>query len=136
MTMIKHISKKTVLTFHQQLIASYGGLEGMRDEGLLESALAQADVTMFGEHLHQDIFEMAAAYGYHLCQNPPFIDGNKRVALVVMDTFLRVNGWEITADDKAVYSMMLNLADSRINKGQLAEWLRGNCESRGIRNEQ
>lgn len=127
MKTIKHIRKKTVLTFHKQLLEDYGGHEGLLDEGLLESALAQAETTMFGEHLHQDIFEMAAAYGYHLCQNHPFIDGNKRVAFVVMDTFLRVNGWEITAEDRAIYVLMLALASSQIDKSQLAQWLRENC---------
>jgi len=128
MKTIKHIRKNIVLTFHKQLIGSYGGLEGLRDEGLLESALAQADITMFGENLHQDIFAMAAAYGYHLCQNHPFVDGNKRVAFVVMDTFLRVNGWEITAEDRAIYSLMSNLAGGQIDKSQLAQWLRDNCK--------
>jgi len=74
---IKYISMKVVLSFHKQLIVDYGGLEGLRDEGLLESALAQPESTMFGAELHQDIVEMAAAYGYHLCQNHPFVDGNK-----------------------------------------------------------
>jgi len=128
MKTIRHIRKNIVLTFHQQLIESYGGLEGLRDEGLLESALAQADITMFVENLHQDIFAMAAAYGYHLCQNHPFIDGNKRVAFVVMDTFLRVNGWEITAEDRAIYAWMSNLASGQIDKSQLAQWLRDNCK--------
>jgi len=128
MKTIKHIRKNIVLTFHKQLIESYGGLEGLRDEGLLESALAQADITMFGENLHQDIFAMAAAYGYHLCQNHPFLDGNKRLAFVVMDTFLRVNGWEITAEDRAIYSLMLNLAGGQIDKSQLAHWLHDNCK--------
>lgn len=128
MKTIKYIKKNIVLTFHRQLIEDYGGLDGLRDEGLLESALAQAETTMFGEYLHQDIFEMAAAYGYHLCQNHPFIDGNKRVAFVVMDTFLRVNGWEITADDRAIYSLMLDLANGQIEKSQLAQWLRENCK--------
>ena len=125
---IKYIKKNIVLTFHKQLIEDYGGLDGLRDEGLLDSALAQAETTMFGEYLHRDIFEMASAYGYHLCQNHPFIDGNKRIAFVVMDTFLRVNGWEIAAEERAIYSLMLALADDQIDKIQLAQWLKENCE--------
>ncbi len=128
MKTIKYIKKNIVLTFHRQLIEDYGGLDGLRDEGLLESALAQAETTVFGEYLHQDIFEMASAYGYHLCQNHPFIDGNKRVAFVVMDTFLRINGWEIAAEDRAIYSLMINLAGGQIDKSQLAQWLRDNCK--------
>lgn len=127
MKTVKYIKKNVVLTFHRKLIDDYGGLDGLRDEGLLESALAQAETTMFGEYLHQDIFEMASAYGYHLCQNHPFVDGNKRIALVVMDTFLRVNGWEITAEDRAIYSLMLALASGQVDKSQLAQCLRENC---------
>ncbi|MEN6463408.1 MAG: type II toxin-antitoxin system death-on-curing family toxin [Syntrophomonas sp.] len=127
MTIVKFIKKGTVLIFHKQLIDDYGGVNGLRDEGLLDSALAQVKTTMFGEYLHRDIIEMAAAYGYHLCQNHPFIDGNKRIAFVVMDTFLQVNGWEIIADERAVFSLMLDLADDKIDKNQLAEWLRENC---------
>lgn len=127
MTIIKFIKKDTVLIFHKQLIEDYGGMKGLRDEGLLDSALAQAKTTMFGEYLHQDVIEMAAAYGYRLCQDHPFIDGNKRIALVVTDTFLQVNGWELTADERAVFSLMLDLADDKINKAQLAQWLRENC---------
>jgi len=115
------------LIFHKRLILDYGGLDGLRDEGLLESALAQPEATMFGSELHQNIFEMAAAYGYHLCQNHPFIDGNKRIAFVVMDTFLRFNGWEMVADEEAIYVLMLALASGEVDKPQLAEWLRGNC---------
>ncbi|PKM78498.1 MAG: hypothetical protein CVU90_01815 [Firmicutes bacterium HGW-Firmicutes-15] len=63
------------------------------------------------------------AYGYHLYQNHPFVDSNKRIGLVVMDTFLRVNGWEITAEDRAIYSLMLALANGQIDKSQLAQWL-------------
>lgn len=127
MTIVKFIKKGTVLIFHKQLIEDYGGVNGLRDEGLLDSALAQAKTTMFGEYLHRDIIEMAAAYGYYLCQDHPFIDGNKRIAFVVMDTFLQVNGWEIIADERAVFSLMLDLADDKIDKNQLAEWLRENC---------
>lgn len=125
---IKFINKQIVLFFHQQLIEEYGGHPGLRDEGLLDSALAQPQATMFEEDLHQDILEMAAAYAYHLCQNHVFIDGNKRIALVVLDTFLQLNGWEITAGERTVYSLMLELADGNINKTQLAQWLRENCK--------
>jgi death-on-curing protein len=124
---IKYIPKQVVLAFHKQLIVDYGGLDGLRDEGLLESALAQPESTIFGSELHQNIFEMAAAYGYHLCQNHPFVDGNKRIAFVVMDTFLRVNGWEVVAEERPIYALMLALASGQIDKHQLAQWLRENC---------
>jgi len=124
---IKYISLKVVLAFHKQLILDYGGLEGLQDEGLLESALAQPELTMFGAELHHDIFEMAAAHGYHLYQNHPFVDGNKRIALVVMDTFLRVNSWEMVAEERDIYALMVALASGQLSETQLAHWLRENC---------
>jgi death-on-curing protein len=127
MNPIKYISKKVGLAFHKQLIVDYSGLDGLRDEGLLESALAQPESTMFGAELHHNVFEMAAAYGYHLCQNHPFVDGNKRIAFVVMDTFLRINGWEVVAEERAIYTLMLALASGQIDKPHLAQWLRENC---------
>lgn len=128
MKSIKFIPKHIVLLFHQQLIEEYGGHHGLRDEGLLDSALAQPQATMFGENLQLDIFEMAAAYAYHFYQNHAFIDGNKRIALVVLDTFLHLNGWEITAGERTIYSLMLELADGNIDKAQLAQWLKENCK--------
>jgi death-on-curing protein len=129
MSQFRFIKKEIVLFFHQQLIKEYGGLNGIRDEGLLDSALAQPHMTISGDYVHKDIFEMAAAYGYHLCNNHPFLDGNKRVALVVMDTFLQVNGWDLIADEKSMYQIMLQLAESQLTKLELAEWLRKHCEN-------
>ncbi|MBC7075709.1 MAG: type II toxin-antitoxin system death-on-curing family toxin [Syntrophomonadaceae bacterium] len=126
MNKIRFITKKTVLYFHTKLIEEFGGINGIRDEGMLDSALAQAQIAIEGEYLHQDIFAMAAAYGFHLCRNHPFTDGNKRIALVVMDTFLYMNGQELLAAEKDAYITMLELAAGNISKEQLAEWLRTN----------
>jgi death-on-curing protein len=86
--MIKFLDAETITTFHNDLIETYGGTRGLRDSGLLESALAQPKAQFGGEYLHDGIFEMASAYGFHICKNHPFIDGNKRSALVAMYTFL------------------------------------------------
>jgi len=128
MNKIRFITKKTVLYFHTKLIEEFGGINGIRDEGMLDSALAQAQIAIEGEYLHQDIFAMAAAYGFHLCRNHPFTDGNKRIALVVMDTFLYMNGQELLATEKDAYITMLELAAGNISKEQLAEWLRTNSQ--------
>lgn len=85
-----------VLNIHARQIEKFGGTNGIRDEGLLESALAQPQVTFGGQLLHPTIPAQAAAYLYHLAMNHPFIDGNKRTAFAVMDTFLRVNGYVLT----------------------------------------
>ncbi len=83
-------------------------------------------MTIEGRFVHKTIFEKAAAYGYHLCKNHPFVDGNKRVALVLMDIFLERNGWEIVAHEEQIYSMMLDLASGKLIKAQLASWLKKN----------
>ncbi|WP_293253487.1 MULTISPECIES: type II toxin-antitoxin system death-on-curing family toxin [unclassified Microcoleus] len=88
----RFISLDEVLELHEDQISSFGGTSGVRDEGLLESALAQPQATFGGQLLHPTISEQAAAYLYHLAMNHPFIDGNKRTAFAVADTFLRLNG--------------------------------------------
>jgi len=85
------VSKSMVLSIHARQIERFGGTPGVRDEGLLESALAQPQATFGGQFLHPTISEQAAAYLYHIAMNHPFIDGNKRTAFAVTDTFLRLN---------------------------------------------
>jgi len=126
MNKIKFLNKETILFFHRNLVSQYGGSSGLRDEGLLESALSQVYVTMNGEYLHLDIIEMAAAYGFHLCKNHAFVDGNKRIALVAMDTFLQLNGWELIAGEKETYVIMLQLAAGELTKQELTNWIRDN----------
>ena len=130
MNKIKFLNKEIILFFHRSLIRQYGGSSGLRDEGLLESALSQVYMTMNGEYLHQDIIEMAAAYGFHLCKNHAFVDGNKRIALVAMDTFLQLNGWELIAGEKETYVIMLQLAAGELTKQELIEWIRNNIKAR------
>lgn len=109
---------------HADLIQRYGGLPGIRDANLLASALTQARMTAGGRYVHRALFEKAAAYGYHLCMNHPFVDGNKRVAFVLMDLFLQRNGWEIIAEEKEAYRMMMRLASGILGKAELAVWLK------------
>ena len=121
---IHFIPEEIVLTIHTDLLQRYGGETGVRDRNLLESALAQPKMTMGGKYVHKTIFEKAAAYGFHICMNHPFVDGNKRVAFVSMDIFLQKNGWEITADEEESYTMMISLASSKSSKAQLATCLK------------
>ncbi|OGP85885.1 MAG: death-on-curing protein [Deltaproteobacteria bacterium RBG_16_54_11] len=121
---IRFVPLDVVLTIHADLLQRYGGHGGLRDRNVLESALAQPKMTTEGKFIHKTIFEKAAAYGYHLCKNHPFIDGNKRIALVLMDIFLEGNGWEIVAHEEQAYSMMMDLASGRLTKAQLASWLK------------
>jgi death-on-curing protein len=123
-TAVHFIPEELVLTIHADLLQRYGGQAGLRDRNLLESALAQPRMTVGAKFAHKTIFDKAAAYGYHVCQNHPFIDGNKRVAFVLMDIFLQRNGWEIVAHEEVAYSLMVELSSSKMSKTQLALWLK------------
>lgn len=126
MNEIVFIPKQIIIYFHEQLIDLYGGTLGIRDEGLLDSALEQPKAMFGGSYLHNSLAKMAAAYGFHICNNHPFIDGNKRIALVAMDTFLQKNGYEISASEKDVYEVMIKLASGDITKIELTDWLEAN----------
>lgn len=121
--MIKFLNKEVLLAFHEDQVKTYGGKQGIRDESLLESALAQPEASFGGEYVHKTIYEMAAAYGFHICQNHPFYDGSKRTALIAMYTFLFVNGYRLQADKKSLYAIMMDLASGRVEKEELADYL-------------
>ncbi|MEX0608829.1 MAG: type II toxin-antitoxin system death-on-curing family toxin [Balneolaceae bacterium] len=128
--MIRFLTKEVILTFHQDQIKKYGGKHGVRDEDLLESALAQPQASFGGEYVHSDLFEMAAAYGFHICQNHPFFDGNKRTALIAIYTFLYVNGYALKAEKKSLYAVIMDLANGKVEKKELAEFLKKNSEKK------
>ena len=128
--MIRFLDKATLLLFHSDQLERYGGASGIRDEALLESALAQPQASFDGAYVHEDIFHMAAAYGYHLCQNHPSYDGNKRTALIAMYMFLYVNGYQIVSDKKSLYAIMMDLAKGKVSKEELREYLIANSKKR------
>jgi len=128
--MIKFLKIEMILSFHDDQINQYGGNPGIRDKGLLESALAQPEASFGGEYVHKNIFEMAAAYGFHICKNHPFIDGNKRTALIAMYTFLYVNGWQLKADKKVLYATVVELASGNLTKEELTQFLKKHSEKR------
>jgi death-on-curing protein len=125
---IKFLPDELVLDIHKSLIQMFGGGHGVRDRGLLLSALAQPKMTIGGKFAHRTIFEKAAAYGYHLCANHPFVDGNKRVAFMAMYQFLDKNGYDLDATERAVYETMMALATGSMKKPVLADWLRTNSK--------
>ena len=120
----RFIPNRIVATIHSDLLQRYGGRPGLRDPNLLDSALAQPKATVGGKFAHKTLFDKAAAYGFHVCKNHPFVDGNKRVAFVLMDIFLQKNGWEIVANEEDSYSMMMSLASGKLTKAQLSKWLK------------
>lgn len=126
MKKIIFLTKEIIIFFHNQLIQTYGGTYGIRDKKLLDSALEQPKTTFEGKYLHDTVIKMAAAYGFHLFNNNPFVDGNKRISLVAMDVFLQRNGYEIIASEKETYKIMIKLAAGILNKNQLVKWLEHN----------
>jgi death-on-curing protein len=117
------LSVDEVLVLHQRLLARYGGQEGVRDRGLLLSALAQPQATFGGEWLHATLFEMAAAYAFHIAQNQPFLDGNKRTAHHAALVFLDLNGVRVRDPEERFAGAIVALAEGRVTKAVLAELL-------------
>jgi death on curing protein len=113
-----------VLDLHDAQVSLYGGEHGVRDMGLLESAVAQPRATFDREYLHKDLFEMAAAYLFHIVQNHPFLDGNKRTGAVAGLVFLDINGIEINAPKGSLYDLTMSVATGQADKVQIAEYFR------------
>ncbi len=120
---IRFLPEAIVLAIHDDQVRLYGGAYGVRDAAGLDAALHMPQAQFDGEFLHPTILHMAAAYGFHLCQNHPFIDGNKRTAGMVMLTFLQFNGLEPLATELDYYTTMMAVAAGQMRKEQLAEWL-------------
>lgn len=112
-----------VLSAHNRQLAEHGGSEGIRDEGLLLSALARPEnLFAYGENV--DAAALAASYAFGIAKNHPFLDGNKRTAMVVAITFLNRNGWDFEAPLPEVYTQFLGLAEGSVSEDELAGWLR------------
>lgn len=117
-------SRTLIEAFHAEQVREHGGSLGIRDEGLIESALARPR-QRWGYDPEADLFDLAAAYGYGLIKNHGFIDGNKRIGLVAMLVFLLVNGYEVEAAEPEVVLTVTSIADSSMSEAELAGWLRG-----------
>ena len=116
-----------ILESHLNQIDTYGGSHGIRDIGLLESAIAQPEACFGGQYLHADIFEMAAAYLYHLVMNHPFVDGNKRVGLEAALIFLEINNENFNASDQELVDLVLKTTAGQVGKREIAEFFRSHC---------
>lgn len=112
-----------VLAVHEEQLPVYGGSAGLRDQGLLESAVAMPAATMGGAFLHAGLFAMAAAYAFHIAQNQPFLDGNKRTGLLAALVFLDLNGFAVHDPDGELYGAMIAIAERRLGKAGLAALL-------------
>ncbi len=118
-----------VVAIHRDQIAHYGGSQGVRDWGLLQSAVAMPAAAFGGQYLHGDLCEMAAAYLFHLVQNHPFVDGNKRAGAATTDVFLAMNGAELVADQNDYAELVLSVACGETSKSAVAEFLRANIKT-------
>ena len=121
---VKFIPDEIVHIIQADLLKRYGGTLGIRDRGLLSSALAQPKMTAQKKVLHRTLFDKAAAYGFHMCRNHPFVDGNKRIAFVLIDMFLQENRWELQASEEEAYETMIRLASGNLAKNDLSAWLK------------
>ena len=117
------IDPRALLLLHSTSLAEHGGLEGIRDEGLLESALDRPR-NKFSYESESNIFDLAAAYGFGLAKNHPFHDGNKRVAFLAVGLFLAINGHRLLADQTDAIQTMLSLAAGQLTENTFAEWVR------------
>lgn len=117
------LTVEEVLLIHDEQIKEYGGIHGIRNKGLLESAAMMPRASFGGEYLHQNLFEMAAAYAFHIAENQPFLDGNKRTALVSALVFLDINGFEVLDESMLLYEAMMAIAHKKMDKFDFAELL-------------
>ena len=123
------LSLAEILEIHHDQIERYGGTGGLRDLGLLQSALAMPAAAFGGQYLHGDLYEMAAAYLFHIVQNHPFLDGNKRTGAVAAIVFLFLNGIELTAEEAEFERLVWDVARGSASKSAVADFLRENSHS-------
>ncbi|SRR6266498_4367214 len=120
---MRYITVSEVLGIYRRIMQQTGGLVGIRDLGALESAVAQPYATFDDQELYPSLAEKAAALGFSLIQNHPFTDGNKRTGHAAMESFLALNGYEITASIDEQVKVILSLASSKLSRDKFTEWL-------------
>lgn len=123
------ITKEEVFLIHNEVIILYGGSNGIRDIGGLESAIARPYQTFGAEDLYLTCFEKAAAIGESIIMNHPFIDGNKRTGYVLMEILLRIEGKKIIANDDDLYSFVINISTGKMKFEQIVDWLKQNTST-------
>jgi death-on-curing protein len=122
--MTKLLTLNQILRQHEKIIAQSGGGAGIRDYAGLESAVAQPEMSFGGEDLYPTVIEKAAALGFSLIMNHPFVDGNKRIGQIAMEATLLLNGYEINASVDEQEAVILSLAAGELSREDFTEWLR------------
>lgn len=128
--MIEWIGKRLSLAIHERLLAEHGGSDGVRDENLLESALARPQQLFAYTQPVPDLADLAATLAYGLARNHPFVDGNKRTAYACCETFIELNEAELDATQEDKYLTVLAVAEGRLDQNAYAAWLRGHMRMR------
>lgn len=123
-----------ILEVHEKSIRDFGGSHGLRDKGLLESAIARPFQTFGGKDLYPTIFEKAAALGESLVINHPFVDGNKRIGMLAMAGLLVAGNFRFTASSDDFYNLIIHISTSSISFDDIVEWLQNNTEVNKVRN--
>ncbi|MEO5956393.1 MAG: type II toxin-antitoxin system death-on-curing family toxin [Nitrospiraceae bacterium] len=123
------LSIEDVIEIHADQIRRYGGSLGIRDVERLHSALGMPETGFGDQYLHADLFEMAAAYFYHIVQNHPFIDGNKRAGTMAAFVFMKLNGLTLEADESAFEALVLQAAQGQVGKDAISNFFRENAKS-------
>ena len=129
--MIRFLTLSEVLLILEDQIRSYGGLYGVRDINLLSSAIYMPESSFGGNYLHETIPAMAAAYAFHICQNHPFIDGNKRAALATSLVFLDINEYDFSCKNETLYNAIMDTAKGKIKKDELTKFYEKYSEKKG-----
>jgi death-on-curing protein len=128
------VDKRMLMLLHDESLAEHGGASGLRDEGLLDSALARPlNRALYGGEPPPDVAELAAAYGHGLAKNHPFVDGNKRAAFLSVGLFLALNGWRLTASQADATLAVFELAGGGLDEAAFAVWLRQHIARRAPR---
>jgi len=127
MKRVRFLSLEQVLAIHADQVHRYGGDPGVRDLGLLQSAIAMPRAMFGGQYLHPALHEMASGYLFHLTQNHPFLDGNKRIGLAAAIAFLALNDTWLECEPAELVEMVLQVARGEIGKPEIAVFLRGRC---------
>jgi death-on-curing protein len=125
-----YLTVDAVIALHTIALEIAGGIDGIRSHQQLASAVAQPQQSAFGEDLYRNVPDKAAAYGYFMAEGQPFLDGNKRTALLTLETFLEANGYELSADDDSVAQLFEDLANKVIDQAAFFEWVSSRAHPR------
>jgi death-on-curing protein len=133
--MIRYLTHEEVQVLHRWALEQSGGLDGIRDPNGLDSAIAQPQMTFAGQELYPSLAEKAAALGFSLVSNHPFLDGNKRIGYAAMETFLFLNGWVLDGEIDEQEQLMLQLAAGVLSREQLIAWVQAHLQPRPTASE-